>query len=130
MKFQAIELGSEAAHWSELRAKYARREPFVAYAWEPHWIHAELDLVEIELPEYDAAKWPATDWPGDIPFNYGSQHLAQEHPEVAQLVRNMKLTNAMQSPMIFQIDVNKRDADEVIAEWMAANESIWRAWIP
>lgn len=42
----------------------------------------------------------------------------------------MKLTNAMQSPMIFQIDVEKRDADEVIAEWMAANESVWHAWIP
>ena len=130
VKFAAAELGSETAHWSELRAKYARREPFVAYAWEPHWIHAELDLVEIELPEYDADKWPATDWPNDIPFNYGSPHFAKEHPRVAQLVRNMKLTNAMQSPMIYQIDVKQRDADDVVAEWMTANESIWRAWIP
>ena len=130
VNFQAVELGSEAAHWSELKARYQRGEPFVAYAWEPHWIHAELDLVELELPPYDAAKWPATDWPNDIPFNFGSTHLVAEHPEAAALVRNVKITNEIQSPLIFEIDVNGRDADEVIDEWMAANEATWRPWLP
>ena len=55
--FHAQQLGSETAHWAEIQAKYKRGEPFVAYAWAPHWIHAALDLVEIELPAYDEAEY-------------------------------------------------------------------------
>ena len=32
--------------------------------------------------------------------------------------------------MIYEIDVKKRDVEEVVDEWMAANESIWRQWLP
>ena len=32
--------------------------------------------------------------------------------------------------MIYEIDVNKRDVDEVVAEWMESNEPIWREWLP
>lgn len=130
VNFQAVELGSETAHWAEMKARYQRGEPFVAYAWEPHWIHAELDLIELEMPAYDEAKWPATDWPNDIPFNYGSPHLLTDHPEVVELVRNVKITNAIQAPLIFETDINGMDPDDVIEEWMAANEDIWRSWLP
>jgi len=32
--------------------------------------------------------------------------------------------------MILSVDVDERDLEEVVREWMAENESIWRAWIP
>jgi ABC-type proline/glycine betaine transport system substrate-binding protein len=32
--------------------------------------------------------------------------------------------------MIYEIDVKKRDVEEVVDEWMEANESIWREWLP
>ena len=32
--------------------------------------------------------------------------------------------------MIYEIDVKKRDLDEVVEEWMVANESVWRTWLP
>jgi len=128
--FKAVELGSETAHWAELQAAFSRGEAFVAYAWEPHWIHAALDLVEIELPPYDENKWPATDWAYDIPFNYGSTSFVKKHPKAAKLVANMKLTNEEQAKMIYAVDIEQRDADKVIREWMAANPTIWRAWLP
>ena len=52
LNYAVTELGSEAAHWAEIQAAYKRQEPFIAYAWEPHWIHAALDLVKVELPEH------------------------------------------------------------------------------
>jgi glycine betaine/proline transport system substrate-binding protein len=128
--FHAQALGSETAHWAEIQAKYKRGEPFLAYAWAPHWIHAALDLVEIELPPYDEAKWPATNWAQDVTFFHGNPKFAKENPEVVQLLKNMNLTNSMQAGMIYEVDVKKRDVEEVVDEWMEKNESIWRKWLP
>jgi len=129
INFIAAELGSETAHFAEIQAAYARKEPFVAYAWEPHWIHAELDLVPLELPEYSDA-WPATGWPEDVTFNYGRPGMLTEYPDVVELIANSHLTNDQQAALIHAIDVEGRDLDEVIEEWMVANEATWRTWLP
>lgn len=130
LNYEATELGSETAHFAEMQAAYKRGEPFISYAWEPHWIHVEMDLVEIELPEYADASWPATDWPDDLAFNFGNTEYITEHPDVAELFSNQNLSNAEQSKMIYEVEVKGRDIEEVVQEWMAANEDIWRAWVP
>jgi len=121
--FYAQALGSETAHWAEMLAKYKRGEPFIAYAWAPHWIHAALDLVEVELPA-------EASWPDDITFKYANPDLMKEHPEVVQLIKNHRLTNKQQAGMIYEIDFKKRDVEEVVEEWMEANEAVWRKWLP
>ena len=128
--FYAQALGSETAHWAEMQAKFKRGEPFVAYAWSPHWIHAALDLVEIELPPHSDAKWPATTWPQDITIKFSNPDFLQENPDVVKLLQNHRLTNEQQAGMIYEIDVKKRDMDDVVDEWMAANETVWRKWVP
>ena len=128
--YYAQALGSETAHWAEMQAKYKRGEAFIAYAWAPHWIHAALDLVEIGLPVYEESKWPATNWPQDITFKYANPEMVKEHPEVVQLIKNHRLTNDQQAGMIYEIDVKKRDVDEVVEEWMMANKAVWKKWLP
>lgn len=130
VNFHAQALGSETAHWAEIQAKYKRGEPFVAYAWAPHWIHAALDLVEIELPPYDEAKWPATNWAQDVTHFHGNPAIIEKHPDVVKLLQKMDLTNDMQAGMIYDIDVKKGDAEEVVEAWMEANEGTWRKWLP
>ncbi len=128
--FLAVELGSETAHWAEMKAAYKRGEPFVWYAWEPHWIHAALDLVSLEMPPHSDEAWPATGWAVDVTYNYGRPGMLTEHPAASRLIINSNLTNDQQAGMILAIDVDGCDIDEVVREWMAANEDIWRAWIP
>ena len=128
--YHPVELGSETAHWAEIQGAYKRGEPFVAYAWEPHWIHAALDLVEVKLPDHSADKWPATDWPQDITFNFGSPEFVKEHPRVAKLIKNMNLSNEQQAGMTLDVDINKKKLDDVVREWMKNNESVWKAWVP
>ena len=113
-----------------MQAAYKRKEAFIAYAWEPHWIHAALDLVKVELPEHSEDKWPATGWAKDVTFNYGNPDFAKEHPKVVELIKNFRLTNEMQAPMILAVDVDGKDMDEVVGEWLAANEDTWKAWMP
>jgi glycine betaine/proline transport system substrate-binding protein len=121
--FYAQALGSETAHWAEIQAKYKRGEPFIAYAWAPHWIHAALDLVEVELPADQA-------WPDDVTFKFGNPALMAEYPDAVEVIRKHRLTNAQQAGMIYEIDVKKRDVDDVVAEWMEANPDVWQQWLP
>ena len=130
LNYEAVELGSEAAHWAEMQAAYKRKEPFIAYAWEPHWIHAALDLVAVELPPHSDDKWPATGWAEDVTFNYGNPDFAEKHPEVVELIKKFRLTNDMQAPMILAIDVDGKDMEDVVSEWLDANEDTWKAWMP
>lgn len=129
VNFQAVELGSETAHWAEMQAAYKRHEPFVAYAWEPHWIHATLDLVSLTLPGYDEAKWPATGWAEDVTFNMGNPSMLTDHADAAKLIGNSHLSNAEQAGMILAIDVDGKDIDDVVHDWLAKNESTWKAWM-
>ena len=127
--FYAQAMGSETAHWAEMQAKYKRGEPFIAYAWAPHWIHAALDLVEIEIPPHDEAKWPATNWPKDVTFKFATPDFIKNNPEVVAVLEKHRLTNDQQAGMIYEIDVNKRDMDEVVEEWMEANQDVWKKWL-
>ena len=130
LNYAAVELGSEAAHWAEMQAAFKRKEPFIAYAWEPHWIHAALDLVKVELPAHSDEKWPATGWAQDITYNYGRPGMVDEHGDVVKLFKNFNLTNAMQAPMILAIDVDGKDMEEVVEQWLKDNEATWKAWLP
>jgi len=130
LNYAAVELGSEAAHWAEMQAAYKRKEAFIAYAWEPHWIHAALDLVKVELPEHSDDKWPATGWPEDVTYNYGNPDFAEKHPKVVELITNFRLTNEMQAPLILAVDVDGEAMEDVVADWLASNEETWKAWMP
>ncbi len=130
LNYEAVELGSEAAHWAEMQAAYKRQEPFIAYAWEPHWIHAALDLVAVELPEHSADQWPATGWALDVTYNYGNPEFVEKNPDIAELITNFELTNDMQAPLILAIDVDGRDMEDVASEWLDENEDTWKAWLP
>ena len=128
--FVAVELGTETALWAEAQGAYARKEPFLLYAWTPHWIHAALDLVALELPAYDADAWPKSGWDRDVTLNYGNPARMAENPDVAHVLSNMNLTNDEQSKIVLEIDVDGKDLEVAVADWLAANEGIWRKWLP
>lgn len=128
--FEAVALGSETAHWAEMQGAFAREEAFVAYAWEPHWIHAELDLVALELDDYgDGSAWPKSGWAVDVTVNYGAATLEGKHDDALQLIRNSSIPNDIQAGMIYDVDINGRDIDDVVEEWLDNNEATWKAWI-
>lgn len=130
LEYEIVELGSETAHFAEMQAAYKRKEPFLAYAWAPHWIFATMDLVEIELPPHSDDAWPVSDWPEDVTYNYGRPDLAEDHPNVVTLIENFRLSNDEQAPLIKAIDIDGKDMDEVVAAWLEENKAKWQAWLP
>jgi len=130
LEYEVVELGSETAHFAEIKAAYDRKEPFLAYAWAPHWLFAQLDLVEVGLPAHSDDAWPVSDWPEDVTYNYGRPGMIEEHPEVVQLIKNFNLTNDEQAPMILAIDIEGKDMEDVVTAWMEENKDKWQAWLP
>ncbi|MEM6663439.1 MAG: glycine betaine ABC transporter substrate-binding protein [Pseudomonadota bacterium] len=127
--FVVTELGSETAHFAEMQAAYKRKEPFIAYAWEPHWIFAVMDLVEVKLPEYSDDAWPASDWGADVTQWYGPKELADKHPEIVALMNKVRLTNSESAEMMLRIDEKGEDMEDVVTEWVEKNEDRWKAWL-
>lgn len=122
LPFQAVAGGSEGAMIAELKSAYAAKEPMLMMFWAPHWIHAELP----DMEWVDMAEW------GFAQANIGKivwKGFADKWPGAYKLVQKMSLDNTAQNNMMLEIDSNKRDIDEVVGEWLAANESTWKPWV-
>ena len=140
LQYEPVLLGSEVAQWAELESHYACGAPVLIYMWAPHWTHAKYERVRIRLPEYTDECWDyagggwtedaVCDWPDDIPSNFGSPTLKGRYPAAHHVVTQFNLTNKQQTDMVYAVDVDGREVEEVVREWMAANEGIWRAWLP
>jgi len=131
VNFESVELGTDTAQWAELTAAYKRGDPILVYAWEPLWIFAAYDLVGIGIPKNeDGSCWPACGWPEDVTFQSSNPDFAKKHPDVITMMKNMKLSNAQQAPMIYDVDVEKMTPEESVRKWMDANPDVWRAWLP
>ena len=138
-EFKTFYSGSDAASIAELKSAYAKGEPILFHLWEPHWIHAAYDLSALDLPPYSdecyglvegteatfACQWP-TD-PGNTIVRTGFE---DEFPDAYQFFKKFALTNAQYAHMQGAVELNGKTAEEAVRDWMAGNESVWRAWLP
>lgn len=141
LPLQPIAGGSEGAMIAELKAAYAAKEASLMMFWAPHWLHAELDMDWIELPAahpncdsepehgFDPGKT------GDCGFPQASigkivwKDFGSKWPGALKLIEAMSIDNDTQNTLMLEVDNNKRDLDEVVAEWVNSNESLWQPWV-
>lgn len=136
LPFEPIPGGSEGAMIAELKSAYATKDPILMMWWAPHWIFAEHD--------FNWVQWNATDGMCDEEgqskenacgfvqakvFKVVSGGFLDKWPAAYRLLTNIQLTNEDQNAAILEIDNKGRDLDEVVAEWLAANEERWKAWV-
>jgi glycine betaine/proline transport system substrate-binding protein len=125
--------GSEPATVQELDSRFAAEEPIVMYWWTPTAAVAKYDLVNVLLPEYteDCYVDPALidcDYPEDVLVKLAGSGLEDKAPEVWSFVQKFQFTNEDQLATLPSYEIDGRPADEVAAEWIADNESVWSAW--
>ena len=134
LDYEVVYTGSEAATLAEMEASYNRGDPLLFVIWAPHWAHAKYDLTEVGLPAYtdecfesgrhDCGWHPETvaklAWPG----------LKDEFPDAYAMLQKFTITNDQQNEMVFAKAQSGKTIDQAARDWIAANESIWRAWLP
>ena len=107
----------------------------MTYLWEPHWAHAKYNLVQIEMPPWTGDCYPDgprydCGYPTDIVAKLTWPGLEEEFPEAYAFLSNFEMTNAQQNEIVLNLTENDLTVRAAAQEWVDANESVWRAWIP
>lgn len=140
--FAPVAGGSEGAMVAEMKSALATEQPVLVMFWEPHWFFADHEMNWIEWPsdvencDTDPSKGVTTTEVGDCGFQQAnvlkvaSKDFAATWPKAQTVYENFKINNGIQNVLIKEVDNKGRPIEEVVAEWMAANESTWKAWLP
>lgn len=135
LPFEVVFSGSEPATVAELDTRVSFEEPIVLYWWTPTAAVATYDLVNVPLPSYSDECYadPALidcDYPEDVLFKAASAELADKDSDVYSFLEAFTLTTEDQLSMLPPVELDGLDPADVAADWIAENESIWRAWLP
>ena len=135
--FEPVAGGSEGAMIAELKSAVAAEQPIIMMFWQPHWIHAETT--------FDWVGWDAAD--GECVEESGqsrgtacgfqqatidkivNKDFAAKWPGAYKLLEVISIDNAAQNVLMLEIDNKGRKIEEVIAEWVDANEATWGPWV-
>ena len=135
--FQPVAGGSEGAMIAEAKAAVASKQPMLMMFWQPHWLFAEQEFGWVE---WDAADGECVEESGQSKGNacgfqqatidkISSKDFATKWPGAAKLFEMFSVDNATQNALMLEIDQKGRKLEEVIAEWVAANEATWAPWV-
>lgn len=138
LPLEVVFSGSEEHTIEELESRHAAGEPILLYWWSPTAAVERFDLVNVPLPTPTEECLAAADsggegvdcdYPEDPLFKAASPALAAKAPDVEAFLRAFTLSTGDQSAMLAAVEVDGRRVDEAAAAWIAANESVWRAWL-
>ena len=141
LDFVSVPSGGEGASVAEIKSAVSRKAPLLLMFWEPHWLHAQVEMEIVQLPPYEPAchddpSWgvnPDATWDCDWELGYIKKMvwigMEEKWPAAFRLLQNYTLTNAAQNAMMAEIDVEGRPVEEVVTEWLDANEGTWRPWV-
>jgi len=136
LPFQAVAGGSEGAMLAELQSAYSAQQPIIMMMWQPHWVFADLDLdwvewnpVDGECVEESQKKDTACGFQQATVEKVVWSGFEEKWPAAFKMLKMYTQTNAEQNAAILEVDNKGRDLDEVVAEWLANNESKWQGWI-
>jgi glycine betaine/proline transport system substrate-binding protein len=134
LPFQVQFSGSEAATVAELDSAVAAKKPIIMYWWTPTAAAGKYNLVEVKLPEYTAGcaddlEKVACGYPADPLQKVASAKLKDKAPKVWAMLEKVQITNEQQLELLPQVEIDQKPAADVAAAWIAANESVWSAWI-
>ena len=142
MDFEVVNAGSAATLWAELDAASVDETPIVLFNWTPNFIEAVYEGDFIEFPLFEDACRTDPEWgvnaelthdcgnPADGYLKTGvGEHFPEKWPSAAAIVKRMDFTNPMLAAMAAAVDVDSKEPSEAAADWLAANESLWKGWI-
>lgn len=135
LNFTVIFTGSENATVEAIKQSDAQKKPLLLYWWDPHWIHAQVKLVQIKLPAYTAGcdadlEKVACDYPSYNLNKVISTKFNDNGGDAATFVKNFNWTNADQNLVADYITNQGMTAEAAAKKWADDNPTVWKAWLP
>jgi len=141
MDYEVVHAGTDAALFAELESAYQRKAPILLWIYAPHWAPAKYDGEWVAFPKYTAECYSDPAWGSnpDAKYDCGKPRgpiwkvawagLAKKWPGAHKAIANFNIGNEEMGAMVADVDLNGKTVDQVVAGWMAANESRWQSWI-
>ena len=125
--------------------RIAKGEGVAFYCYAPEAIWFMHDIVQLDEPAHDPAKYNVVqasedpDWlakskvetadaPREVQIAF-SKSLEGRAPTIVKLLRNIALDTDTVSQWAFEMIVNKREPEDVVREWIGANQERVDGWL-
>lgn len=141
LPFEVIHAGTDGALFAELESAYQRQAPILLWVYAPHWAPAKYKGEWIEFPEYTKECYEDPSWGinpdkaydcgkpfGNI-WKVGWVGVKDKWPDAYKTIKAFTVNNDEMGQMITKVDVDGQKLEDVVAEWMGANEARWSEWI-
>jgi glycine betaine/proline transport system substrate-binding protein len=141
LPFEVIHAGTDAALFAELESAIQREAPVLLWVYAPHWAPAKYEGEWVEFPEYTAECYNDPSWGlnPDMAYDCGKPFgeiwkvawagVQDKWPTAYSAIEAFTISNDDMGAMITEVDLNGKTVEQVVADWMAANEGTWKAWI-
>ncbi len=141
LDYEVVHAGTDAALFAELESAYQREAPILLWVYEPHWAPAKYSGTFVDFPPYSSECYndPSAGINPDMAYDCGKPRgpiwkvawagIDEKWPGAAQIIRDYTITNEEMGSLVTRIDLEGIPTPDAAAEWLAANEAKWRAWI-
>jgi glycine betaine/proline transport system substrate-binding protein len=111
------------------------------WIYAPHWATAKYKGEWVEFPEYTKECYtdPASGSNPDMAYDCGKPFgeiwkvgwagVKDKWPGAYKAIKAFTIDNDEMGQMITKVDLDGKKVEDVVAEWMGANEARWSEWI-
>lgn len=137
LPFQPVAGGSEGAMIAEAKSAVATGDPMLMMFWQPHWLFADMEMEWVAwdpadgecVEEEGQARGKACGFQQAAIEKIMNKEFAEAYPGAAAVFEAISIDNDVQNALMLEIDQKGRDLEEVVAEWIDANEATWTPWV-
>ncbi len=141
LEYEVVHAGTDAALFAELESAYQRKAPILLWVYAPHWAPVKYKGEWVEFPEYTAECYNDEAWGSnpDAKYDCGKPRgpiwkvawagLKDKWAGAHAAVTKFNVNNDEMGAMVSAVDLDGKKVEEVVADWMAKNESRWKSWI-
>ena len=140
LDYEVVHAGTDAALFAEIESAYQRKAPVLAWVYAPHWAPAKFEGEWVEFPPYSDECYsdPAKGMNPDMAYDCGKPRGwikavgwadgAKKWPRAYKAVSNFTIDNDTMAALIIKVDLEGQTVEQVVQDWMAENEKVWKAW--
>jgi glycine betaine/proline transport system substrate-binding protein len=142
LDYEVVHAGTDAALFAELESAYQRQAPVLLWVYAPHWAPIKYEGEWVAFPEYTAECYSDPSWGSnpDMAYDCGKPRgpiwkvswsgVKDKWPGAHSAIKAFTISNEEMGAMVAAVDLDGKDLDAVVADWVAKNEATWSQWIP
>ncbi len=135
----------ETVFYARLKDAIKNEQGVVFYCYKPHYVHALYPVTLLEEPDYNAANYKVVtadqdaDWFAKSKITTGdevktvrvahSNSLKERNPAAAAFLSNIDMNSEALSELTYQVVIEKKAIDEVVAKWIDENTATVDGWL-